>query len=28
VPVTPGDSFHLRISHLGEVRASFTGGAS
>ncbi|MFJ1749975.1 2-keto-4-pentenoate hydratase [Streptomyces sp. NPDC088116] len=28
VRVGPGDSFHLRISGLGEVRASFTGGAS
>lgn len=28
VPVAPGDSFHLRISGLGEVRTSFTGGAS
>jgi 2-keto-4-pentenoate hydratase len=28
VPVAPGDGFHLRISGLGEVRTSFTGGAS
>ena len=28
VPVAPGDDFHARISGLGEVRASFTGGKS
>ncbi|MEU9877467.1 2-keto-4-pentenoate hydratase [Streptomyces phaeochromogenes] len=28
VPVTPGDGFHVQISGLGEVRTSFTGGAS
>lgn len=28
VPVAPGDVFHAQISGLGEVRASFTGGAS
>jgi 2-keto-4-pentenoate hydratase len=28
VPVAPGDSFRAQISGLGEVRASFTGGAS
>ncbi|WP_323746104.1 fumarylacetoacetate hydrolase family protein [Catenulispora pinisilvae] len=28
VPVTPGDSFHARISGVGEIRASFAGGAS
>ncbi|MEZ0113272.1 2-keto-4-pentenoate hydratase [Catenulispora sp. EB89] len=28
VPVTPGDRFHARISGIGEVTASFTGGAS
>jgi len=28
VPVMPGDGFHAQISGIGEVRASFTGGAS
>jgi len=28
VPVTSGDSFHARISGVGEVTASFTGGVS
>jgi 2-keto-4-pentenoate hydratase len=28
VPVTAGDRFHARISGVGEVTASFTGGAS